>query len=177
MNMARKVSGYIKQRFFSGLVSSALSALMLACLLIVTIGSLIAWGLSWLTAVVILISLQVAVAFFALSVQNYYTRAASSRVEHRVTSAVRSSLQSNATNLSAGFEKQFSSAKTDFAELLTQLREELAPLVERQENRLTQINEESLRMHREVTYIVSQLRDADRSGSGGHLHDSVEDAR
>lgn len=191
MSMPRKMSGYVRRRFFSGLFSSALSVLMLLCLSVITIGSLIAWGFSWLTAVVILISLQVTVAFFALSVQNYYSRAASSRVEQRVTSTVRSSLQSYSTKLSssskaldehaagisADFEEQLSTAKSDFDQLLADLREQLAPIIEQQETRLTQINEESLRLHREVTYIFSQLREADRPGNASSESDSPADTR
>lgn len=190
MNMASKISGYIKRRFFSGLVSSALSSLLLLCLLVVSIGSLVAWGFSWLTAVVILLSLQITAAFFALSVQNYYARAASTRIEQKVTSTVRSNLQSyaaklssssqalgdHAARLSADFEQQLSSAKSDFDQLLAELREQLAPLVEQQETRLTQINEASLRMHREVTYIFSQLREADRPVSDRPENDCAPDS-
>lgn len=190
MNMASKISGYIKRRFFSGLVSSALSSLILLCLLVVSIGSLVAWGFSWLTAVVILLSLQITAAFFALSVQNYYARAASTRIEQKVTSTVRSNLQSyaaklssssqtlddHAAGLSADFEQQLSSAKSDLDQLLAELREQLAPLVEQQETRLTQINEASLRMHREVTYIFSQLREADRPVSDRPENDCAPDS-
>lgn len=165
MKAAMIVGKYVKPRFFRGMANSAMTILAFGGFIALIIGAFISSGFSWHSFSTILIGLLLLVVLTSLNIQNYYLHSQLSQSEARSAKAISAGLDSKFDAIHSKLESRqatmdqtIASKHSDFEKILNNIHEELANSMTNNNSRVAQINEETFRAHREVNYILSQLR-------------------
>lgn len=182
MKPATEAGGYIWRRFFHGRVNAAMTTLAILAFVVLVISALVYSGFSWFTLTTILTGLLLLIVFLSLNLQNYYLHSQSRQVEARIMKAVRTELDTHERGVRAQLEsyqdsldRRMASWNQDTEGLLKQIQDEFTQRTASNDSRMAELNEETFRAHREVSYILSQLRDEAGTGHKSTADENLED--
>lgn len=147
MKPGRKRIKHLREWYFNGPAISAMTFLMIIIVIALVGGSFIAWGWSWASLAFSLLTTQLALVYSALVFLSFQNRSHALRRQRESASSTEAALK---TALAAPGPNQSESALA--------LPDKVLEAIDRSESKLAQINDDAYRMHREVSYILSQLQ-------------------